>query len=450
MKKLLLLLVLIPVALVAAAYWVSPSGTQNQQGYTFEHVQYGSLTEVVNVTGVALPLEITLVFPRVPGTVDEILPEAKVGQWVKVGQALAKLNSQRSQLILDRARDTLERAKGALKSAQSKRDRVKELVDKGIGGSSKDLIQADADVDTATHGVREAQTGVREAELVLEWSTVTAPVSGIIIKKEVLIGQPGLVPTAASGRGQTLLAGTGGSSSSFGMSTGGPLFIIAKNLENFEIQAQIPQSDIGRVEKNQEVKFTVDDFTEIDNPEFTGKIQEIELWPTGMPGAAFYPAKILVTNRPRPNSSGKQPNEADYWILRPVMNLSVDIVRRTHPDVWKIPKVALDFQLDDHYITPAARRKLENKEGLKNPNDWTPVWVLDRNNKPWPIFVRIGGRNAAGETGINDGNYTEILEWDPEMDVKPVARDKLSYPQVIIGAPPANQSVFDKMRIRVG
>jgi HlyD family secretion protein len=467
MKKLLLVLVLIGVALTAAAYWVSPSGKANEEGYTFENVQYGSLTEVVNVTGIVFPREIVLVYPMIPGNVDEILPDPQtpparpvgvgssvnqgqrpvgVGSRVNKGQPLVKLNTERTKQALESAQAALARTKDLEQSAQESCDKLQELKD---FANSKDILKAKADLRAAKNAVKEAQSGVKQAELAMKWSTVEAPIAGIIIKKEVFVGQPvGPIPSTA-GRGQSAFGGS--SSSSLGLGTGGPLFIIAKDMENLEIQAQIPQSDRGRVEVGQEVKFTVDEdeLTDIDNPEFKGKIQEIEFMPTSMQGAVFYPAKIQVTNRPRPKKKGKEPLGSDHWILNLGMNLSVDIVRRTHPDVWKIPKVALDFQLEDHYITPAAKRKLERKEALKNPSEWTPVWVMGKQNKPWPIFVRIGGKNGKGETGINDGNYTEVLEWDPDLDQQPVAGKEATYPKVIISAPPVKQSWLENVKIRV-
>jgi HlyD family secretion protein len=455
MKKLLLVLVLIGVALTAAAYWVSPSGKANEEGYTFENVQYGSLTEVVNVTGIVFPRDFVLVYPMIPGNVDEILPDPQtpqtsparpvgVGSRVNKGQPLVKLNTERTKQALESAQAALARTKDLEQSAQESCDKLQDLKD---FANSKDILKAKADLRAAKNAVKEAQSGVKQAELAMKWSTVEAPIAGIIIKKEVFIGQPvGPIPSTA-GRGQSAFGGS--SSSSLGLGTGGPLFIIAKDMENLEIQAQIPQSDFGRVENGQEVKFTVDDFTDMDNPEFKGKIQEIEYMPTSMQGAVFFAAKIQVTNRPRPKKKDKEPLGPDHWILNPGMNLSVDIVRRTHPDAWKIPKVALDFQLENHYVTPAAKRKLERKEALKNPGDWTPVWIMDKQNKPWPIFVRIGGKDRKGETGINDGNYTEVLEWDPELDQQPVAGKEATYPKVIISAPPVKQSWLENVKIRV-
>ena len=63
-------------------------------------------------------------------------------------------------------------------------------------------------------------------------------------------------------------------------------------------------------------------------------------------------------------------------------------------------------------------------------------------NKPWPVFVRVGGTNAKGEPGLQDAQYTEVLEWGPELKPQPDPANKATYPRVIIGLPPPKKSGF--------
>jgi hypothetical protein len=70
---------------------------------------------------------------------------------------------------------------------------------------------------------------------------------------------------------------------------------------------------------------------------------------------------------------------------------------------------------------------------------------VGENNKPWPVFVRVGGVDAAGEGGVKDGQFTEVLEWESELAIKPDPKDPHTYPRVIISAPPATKpGVFDR------
>jgi hypothetical protein len=119
------------------------------------------------------------------------------------------------------------------------------------------------------------------------------------------------------------------------------------------------------------------------------------------------------------------------------MTATVDIVRRTHPGVWKVPSTAMNFQLDEHYQTNEAKARLSDWQQRPDRQDWRAVWVM-KENKPWPVFVRTGGKNAQGESGIVDAQYYEVLEWEP--GTKPDPQVPGSYPQLIVAAPEVGKS----------
>jgi hypothetical protein len=129
------------------------------------------------------------------------------------------------------------------------------------------------------------------------------------------------------------------------------------------------------------------------------------------------------------------------------MTAAVDIILRKHESVWKVPTAALSLQLDEHYQTEAARAKLA--EWQNQGDDWKPIWILDSQGKPWPIFVRIGGRNAMGETGIEDGQFVEVLEWGPQLEAKPDPKNRSSYPQLITAAPAVKRRGLVEPNVKV-
>jgi hypothetical protein len=229
-------------------------------------------------------------------------------------------------------------------------------------------------------------------------------------------------------------------------------FMIAADLGDLEVIAQIPQGDIGRVKVRLQAKFTVDAFPE--EPAFEGEVTEVHLMPVNVLGTNFYPAVIKVANRrigeADPNAPKSSKEQAD-WVLRPGMTVNIDITREIHNDVWMLPSAALSFTLDDYYITrltPEARQKLDTLKTFNSPNDWKTVWIV-RDKKPWPIFARVGGKNKQGRPGINNGSYAEVLEWD--QDVKELLKERKldcknpeTYLKLIIAAPQPKQSIFDK------
>src|SRR5262249_47427382 len=142
------------------------------------------------------------------------------------------------------------------------------------------------------------------------------------------IGQP-VGPSAAVGGGGSNAApspvpggGSSGPSTSslFGMTEMRIPFMIAADLGDFEVLAQIPQGDLGRVKAGLQAKFTVDAFP--DEPAFEGTVTEVHLMPVNVLGTNFYPAVIKVANRrigeAEPNTAEAAREKAD-WVLRPGM-----------------------------------------------------------------------------------------------------------------------------------
>ena len=83
-KRLLLFLVLIGVALTAAAYWYNPGlRSTGEEGYTLAPVEYGIIVESVSATGQLLPREVTAVASQLPGEVRKIYPEADLNRNVE-------------------------------------------------------------------------------------------------------------------------------------------------------------------------------------------------------------------------------------------------------------------------------------------------------------------------------------------------------------------------------
>lgn len=459
MKKLLFVLVIIGVLGVGTAYWINSSNNASENGYSYESVKYGTMTDVVNATGIVKPKEIALVFSKTPGTVEEII--GKVGQKVEKGQPLFKVGSEMTKITLDRAQANVDKTKGLQETAKQGLDKVKIYYDRDHA-TDQQFLEAKAKHVAATEAVKEAEAALRQAQLAMEWSTVKAPIAGIIIEKNLYIGQPVGLSAAMSGgsggsgtgMGQSGLGGgpsSGGSTSSlFGMTELRVPFIIASDLGSLEVYAQISQGDIGRVKAGQKAKFTVDAFPE--EPPFEGEITEINLMPVNIQGATFYPAVIKVSNRHEgeadhadkaPNADKDAKHGDNDWVLRPGMSVNVDITRDTHERVWMLPNAASSLQLlDPRQITSEAQKKLDTRKSLTTPDNWVVVWTM-KDKKPWPIFARVGGKKD-GKVGIKENSYTEVLEWDPKPGIPlPLETSKESdFPKLIIGAPQPKLSIL--------
>jgi multidrug efflux pump subunit AcrA (membrane-fusion protein) len=202
----------------------------------------------------------------------------------------------------------------------------------------------------------------------------------------------------------------------------GSLFTLAGDLEHVQIVTQVAEGDALKVTTGQEARFTV---AGADDPIFTGKVEEVRLTPANDRGAIFY--KVIVDAHNQRDAGTRS------WRLRPGQTASVEIVRRAHKGVWKVPVAALQFQPDDAFLSDAARARLRTGPAAPDRDGWRTVWTLSADQRPWPIFVRIGGKNARGDEGIQDGQFTEALDWDVDGNPAPDPHDPATHPRLLTG-----------------
>jgi HlyD family secretion protein len=446
-KKLLLVLIFIGMTLVATAYWLNTySRSAGDTQFSTSPIERGLLVEAISATGILQPQEVIAVGSPLSGEVVKIFDDADFNKVVAKGQPLlqlddraAKLKQDYSAVTVELARKDVQTADAAVDAAKTAVKRAKELVEKAVIKQAE-LDQAEAQLKlaetkraTAQVKVKEAEQGLRAAELEVTLTTVRAPAAGVIIDKKVVRGQTVAPPASAQ------------------------LFTIATDLKHLRINAQIAEGDIGKVQAGLKATFTVypyPDKTDV----FEGTVKETRLLATNVQGAVFFPAIIEVENRlvpvveqaaslAAPEQARPLAPRANEWMLRPGMTATIDIQRRKHENAWKMPNAALNFQLEEGYQTPEAKARLDQWKSRPDHDDWKYVWVL-KNKKPWPLFVRIGGKDAQGDTGIRDGQYTEVLEWDPNEEAN--FADAAHLPEVIIAAPPVNKpGLFDKPSLKL-
>lgn len=457
MKKLLAALIVVGVLLTVMAYWISSPAKIRDVAYEKRPVERGTLVETVSATGGVAPRAIYVVSSPVPGQVIKIYDRADANQQILRDEPLLLLDPEQAKVKLEQAKAAvlaaqtdILRAEGQRDAAQIALDFQKDLLTKNVGQKTKVeeseylLKAAEAAVAAAKAKLEMAKRARDEAKLGLDKCTVRAPADGVVLKREVYLGQmvgPQL-PT--------------------------PLFKMASDLSEMEVMAQVAEGDVSKVQRGQSVLFTVYPYADA-NIRFEGRVKRVDNLPNNIQGAVFYNTVIQVVNRREPptreswmrvggvlSSTPLSPTaglpwmylrDESPWMLRPGLTATVDIVLRRHADVWKLPIEALSLQLDEHYQTAAAKKKLKQWQERSDADDWKHVWIQDptrNDNKPWPMFVRINGVGANGESGIRDSQFIEVLEWDPELAGKLDARDGRSFPQVIISAPPATKpGLFD-------
>src|SRR5215211_3705913 len=177
----------------------------------------------------------------------------------------------------------------------------------GIVQSQAAVEQSQAQVQQATAQVQQAQAALSLAEVNLSHTTITSPIDGVVVSRDVNVGQT----VAASLSAPTL-------------------FTIANDLTQMQVIANIDQADIGLVEQAKSVKFSVDAFP---GKDFDGKIQEMRLNPVNVQNVVTYNVVINVNN----------PEQ----ILKPGMTANLMITIDERNNVLKAPNSALRFTPQD-------------------------------------------------------------------------------------------------------
>jgi multidrug efflux pump subunit AcrA (membrane-fusion protein) len=424
-KKLLLFLIVATAAAGAVYYWRFAGGNHVlvESQLMLDDLQRTNMRDVVGATGILEPRSLVLISSEMPGVVQTVI--GKVNQTVPEGALLVQLDDRKLRLKKEEADNGVRTAQAALAQAVANRDAAQvglktqlELAAKG--GFRSDKEQAEAQVRAARAGVDAAQATVetaisaaKEAQLALDLASVRVPGgdSGAP-KREYLVLECKVHDGQVVGP------------------QGPPLFVLAGGFDHMEVHTQVTEGDINKIRTGLVAMFKVTTYTD-EEAEFRGVVKEIRPQATNIKGAVFYDTVIDVANR-RDEQSGE-------WQLRPGMNVSVDILRREHKNVWRIPTAALNFQLEEAYQSDAVRAKLAQWQGRPDSADWQPLWIWDAAQRtPGLVMARVNGQKN-GEPGLKDDTGIEVLEWEPGFDPGSTS------PRLITGAPPAHRpGFFDK------
>jgi len=345
------------------------AGTQAVQ-YSVAKVRHGNIKAVVSATGTLNPVNTVQVGSQVSGTIQQLAVD--FNSQVKAGQVIAQIDP-----ALYRAR--LAEAEANLKSAEAARDKaevgVKEArreLDRQSGMYQKKLV-AESALDAARFAydsavvelkLREAAIAqaraAREREQVnLAYTTIYAPIDGVIVSRDVDVGQT----VAASLQAPTL-------------------FTIANDLAQMQVEAEVDEAFIGVIKEGQPVKFTVFAYTD---RTFDGRVVQVRLQPKVEAGVVKYKCIIGVDN-------------ADL-ALKPGMTATVTIEVARKSDVFKVSNAALRF------VPEWPDDELDKLRGDLKPGE-AILWRVEGGRlQPMPVKTGIVGERATevSAEGLADG-----------------------------------------------
>ncbi len=379
MKRWLIIGIVVVVAGVGllALRWIRTSETGPR--YRTVKVERGDLVQAVKETGTVQPIKTVQVGTQVTGPVKKLYVD--YNDRVHQGQMVAQVDPMVYQAQVDQGRANLQAAQANVDStrarliqadAELKRNqelKVRDLV------SQSDLENTVANRDVLAAQVKQAEAAVEQAKATLRMSetnlaytTIRSPVDGVVIARNV-------------DEGQTVVG-------SFAPQT---LFVIATDLKQIQVEADVPEADISKIGEGQPVAFSVDAYGQ---EEFKGAVSQVRIASATVQNVVTY--KVIV--------KADNPDQK----LRPGMsaNLTFRLDQRT--GVLKIPNAAFRFK-------PEPAEEAAPEAGAPpQPACEQSVWVrAGKQLKPVAITP-----------GISDGSFTEVAG-GPLQEGQEVVIDRL-------------------------
>ncbi len=362
------LLILLGLALVILAGWFFRRQAGGAETYRTSAVTRGALTQAVTATGTLNPVVNVQVGSQISGNVSKL--SVDYNSSVKAGQVVAEIDPAIFKAAVTQAQGDLENAQAGLELAQVNQKRMVDLVQKQTTSQSE-LDQANATLHQSQANVMIKQGALDRAKTDLDHCTITSPIDGTVISRSVDVGQ-----TVAASLSAPII------------------FTIANDLTKMQIDTNVAEADVGVIEQNQIVDFTVDAFP---NRTFHGTVVQVRNAPTTVQNVVSYDTVIGVKN-------------GDLK-LKPGMTANVSIIVAQRENVLKVGNAALRFRPPEEATTAPSSDSAAHRSGRGKPAARSiekTVYVLAPGaSSPQPVKIK---------TGISDGIYTEVLEGLKEGD----------------------------------
>jgi HlyD family secretion protein len=326
--------------------------------YRFTAIERGDVEASVSATGTLGAVRTVSVGTQVSGQISELLVD--FNDTVKKGQLLARIDPILQQQAVTDAYASLERAQAQALQAQREHNRNGELMSAGLIARST-FEMTDSSLDVARANVKSAQVALERAKRNLEYTNIYAPIDGVVVERNVDLGQTVAASLSAP-----------------------QLFLIANNLTNMQILAKVGEGDIAGIREGQKVKFTVQ---ALPRQTFEGAVEQVRLQSVTSENVVNYTVVVSVANANRR--------------LLPGMTARVNFVTRSAEDVLKVANAALRFKPEETATTaPTTRRRVGT------------LHYVDANGALESVNV---------QSGVSDGSFTEVRGAEIKEGMKVIA-----------------------------
>lgn len=363
------------IMILAAIVWgisaLFSGGTQKVEPLATMEITRGEMRQVVTATGEIQPLNTVSVGSQVSGTIEKLYVD--FNSKVKKGDVLLEIEPSVLQASVDEAKASLVSAQSQRNYAKSEYQRNKTLYNEGFI-SRAEMEQSQTTYEQAEQSVKRMQSQYDRAVTNLGYATITSPVDGTVIAREVDVGQT----VAASFQTPNL-------------------FKIAEDLSQMQIETSVSEADIGVIKEGQAVTFTVDAYP---NQTFDGTVRQIRLSPTTTSNVVVYTVVIDVDN-------------SDLRLM-PGMTAFVTIVVTEKHDVFKVQNAALVLRKFDGIVDNAGDATPNDHLAIQRDGKvilipYTKGLVTATETEIISDELRDGDRVVIGRTGQKTANTTNRM-----------------------------------------
>lgn len=361
-----LIVKLIFAAAVAAAAWFGWKHFHHERKvaavvkYRTAEIVRMDVLRNVEATGTVQPIKEVEVGAQVNGRIIKLLVD--YNSIVTNGQVVALIDPQVYEANYKSALGEMHSNEANVKKCEAQLALAEKTLARKRNLAQKDMAPV-ADLDAALEardtaaaslsaaraGVEKSQAAVSQAKANLNYCTIVSPVNGVVIDRSV-------------NEGQTVVSSMNAV----------PLLKLATDLKRIQVEATVPEADIGGVKPGQPVKFTVDAHPGVT---FKGEVTQVRMASSTTSSVVTYPVIIQADN-----PGGK---------LYPGMTANIAVLIAESKDVAAVTAAAFRFRPKDQpFDGPPPRR--DKGEAT--------IYLLE-DGKPTRLLVNIG---------LSDGSFTEL------------------------------------------